>query len=165
MPSGSARGNPSAFQGGRPVFSRKNRDFPRQNSDHRKPLWSIRICRNRDTCVWNPISLVWERIPGDLEWAEKRNPFCFVLLILPKSLSEQSERQELHRLLSTLLSADLSAAQEKAEAKAGRLDQVSAAVRFSCAENRSDFIPRAQTICLRLTTAKGWNADPAESGI
>ncbi len=103
--------NRAIFYVSRLISSQKERDFKGENYNDLKQVWSIWICMNMNECIWNHVHLADDRILANHKWAGKLDLFHVVLLGLPKKLPERDERYELHRMLSALLSADLSVKQ------------------------------------------------------
>ncbi len=101
--------NRAIFYVSRLISSQSERDFTKRHYNDLKRVYSIWICMNMNECVWNHIHLTNDTIMGDYTWRGKMDLMNIILLGLPNNLPEQGEKFELHRMLSALLSSDLSA--------------------------------------------------------
>ena len=100
--------NRTTFYASRMISSQKERDFTNSNYDDIKRVYSIWICMDwKENCM-NYFHLTDEAILGSYHWKGKRNLINIVMIGLGKTLPEQSEEYELHRLLGALLSKELS---------------------------------------------------------
>ncbi len=99
--------NRAIFYVSRLVSSQKERDFTGSHYDDLKRVYSIWICMNMDECVWDYIHLKRDVIMAKHDWKGKLDLLNIVLLGIPNELPEQGEEYELHRLLSTMFSVDL----------------------------------------------------------
>lgn len=100
--------NRAIFYVCRLVSSQKERDFVNSNYDNIKRVFSIWICMNMNENSMDYIHLTNEKLLGDYEWKGKFDLLNIVLLGLSNELPEHEEQYELHRLLGTLLSKELS---------------------------------------------------------
>lgn len=100
--------NRAIFYVSRLVSSQKERDFENTNYDDIKRVFSIWICMNMDQNSMNYVHLTNDGVLGSYEWKGKLDLLNIVLIGLSKELPEHDEEYELHRLLGTLLSKQLS---------------------------------------------------------
>lgn len=108
-PSGYDILNRAIFYVSRLVSSQKERDFTGRNYNGLKRVYSIWICMNMDECIWNHVHLTNDAIMSNHEWKGKLDLLNIVLLGIPNELPQQGEEYELHRLLSTMFSVELTA--------------------------------------------------------
>ncbi len=106
-PSGYNILNRAVFYVSRLVSSQKERDFVGDNYDDIKRVYTIWLCMNMDSCIWNYFHLTNEAYMGNYDWGGKLDLINIVLLGIPNKLPEKGEEYELHRLLSTLFSVEL----------------------------------------------------------
>lgn len=106
-PSGYSLLNRAIFYVSRIISSQKERDFVGDNYDDIKRVYTIWICMNMDSCIWNYVHLANDALMGNFDWEGKLDMINIVLLGIPNELPEKGDRYELHRLLSTLFSVDL----------------------------------------------------------
>ena len=100
--------NRATFYASRMISSQKERDFKNSNYDDIKRIYSIWICMDwKENCM-NYFHLTDEPVLGSYHWKGKRDLINIVMIGLGKTLPEQSEEYELHRLLGALLSKKLS---------------------------------------------------------
>lgn len=100
--------NRATFYASRMISSQKERDFKNSNYDDIKRIYSIWICMDwKENCM-NYFHLTDESVLGSYHWKGKRDLINIVMIGLGKTLPEQSEEYELHRLLGALLSKKLS---------------------------------------------------------
>ena len=99
--------NRSIFYVSRLVSSQKERDFVNSNYDDIKQVYSIWICMNMDKNSMSHIHLVKDNIIDTYQWKGNLNLLNIIMLGLAKELPEHDETYELHRLLGTLLSQNL----------------------------------------------------------
>lgn len=100
--------NRATFYASRMISSQKERDFKNSNYDDIKRIYSIWICMDwKENCM-NYFHLTDESVLGSYYWKGKRDLINIVMIGLGKTLPEQSEEYELHRLLGALLSKKLS---------------------------------------------------------
>ncbi len=106
-PSGYDILNRAIFYVSRLISSQKERDFSGSHYNDLKRVYSIWICMNMDECIWNHVRLKNYTILGNHDWKGKLDLLNIVLLGVPNKLPEQGEEYELHRLLSTMFSVEL----------------------------------------------------------
>lgn len=100
--------NRATFYASRMISSQKERDFTNSNYDDIKRVYSIWICMDwKENCM-NYFHLTDEPVLGSYHWKGKRDLINIVMIGLGKTLPEQSEEYDLHRLLGALLSKELS---------------------------------------------------------
>ncbi len=99
--------NRAIFYVSRLVSSQKERDFTGKHFNDLKRVYSIWICMNMDECIWNHVHLTNDSIMGNYEWKGKLDLLNIVLLGVPNKLPKRGSRYELHRLLGTLFSNQL----------------------------------------------------------
>ncbi len=97
------------FYVSRLVSSQKQRDFINTNYNDIKRSFSIWICLNMDENSMNYVHLTNDEILGSNQWKGRLDLLNIILIGLSNELPEQEEKYELHRLLGTLLSKELSA--------------------------------------------------------
>lgn len=101
--------NRAIFYVSRLISSQKERDFINSDYDDIKKVYSIWVCMNMDENTMTHIHLINEDIIGSYEWKGKIDLFNIVMIGLSNELPIYDETYELHRLLGTLLSKELSA--------------------------------------------------------
>ena len=89
------------------ISTQKGRDFENSNYNDIKRVYSIWICMNMDKNSMSHIHLVKDNIIDTYHWKGNLNLLNIIMLGLAKELPEHDETYELHRLLGTLLSQDL----------------------------------------------------------
>ena len=90
------------------VSSQKERDFEGTGYDDIKRVFSIWICMNMSRSSMNYVHLTNDGLLGDYDWGGKIDLLNIVLIGLTNELSEHDDKYELHRLLSAILSMELS---------------------------------------------------------
>ncbi len=115
-PSGYAILNRAVFYVCRLVSSQKERDFVNSNYNDIKPVFSIWICMNMSENTLDHVHLTEERLlggggknPAGSSWKGRLDLLNIIFIGLSNELSSDREGHELHRLLGTLLSKELSA--------------------------------------------------------
>lgn len=101
--------NRAIFYVSRLVSSQKERDFIKTNYDDIKRVFSIWVCLGMDENSMAYVHLAKDDLLGAYQWRGKRNLLNIVLIGIADELPEHDDKYELHRLLSTLLSMELSA--------------------------------------------------------
>lgn len=101
--------NRAIFYVSRMVFSQKERDFTNSHYNHLKKVYSIWICMNMPENCMEHIHLTREQLVGTYQWKGRLDLLNIVMIGLTKEPPEQTAYYELHRLLGTLLSMQLSA--------------------------------------------------------
>lgn len=100
--------NRAVFYVSRLVSSQKERDFEKSDYDSIKRVYSIWICMNMNEDRMSHFSLKEDKVLGTEEWKGNKDLLNIVLIGLSKELPEHDKKHELHRLLGTLLSKELS---------------------------------------------------------
>lgn len=100
--------NRAIFYVSRLVSSQKERDFVKTDYDSIKPVSSIWICMNKESDSLSHLHLEKDELLGSCEWEGNMDLINIVLIGLSSKIPEQKEGYELHRLLGTLLSSELS---------------------------------------------------------
>lgn len=100
--------NRAIFYVSRLVSSQKERDFVKTDYDSIKPVSSIWICMNKESDSLSHLHLAKDELLGSCEWEGNMDLINIVLIGLSSKIPEQKEGYELHRLLGTLLSSELS---------------------------------------------------------
>ncbi len=101
--------NRAIFYVSRLIPSQKQRDFVNTNYNDIRRSFSIWICLNMDENSMDYIHLTNDKILGSKQWKGKLDLLNIILIGISNELPEQEEKYELHRLLGTLLSKELSA--------------------------------------------------------
>ena len=104
--------NRAIFYVSRMVSSQKERDFTNSNYNNLKKVYSIFICMNMKENCMEHIHLTREQLVGTYHWKGKLDLLNIVMIGLTNKPPEKGEYYELHRLLGTLLSMHLSAAEK-----------------------------------------------------
>ena len=100
--------NRAIFYVSRLVSSQKERDFIKTNYDDIKRVFSIWVCLGMDENSMAYVHLAKDSLLGAYQWRGKLNLLNIVLIGIADELPEHDDKYELHRLLSTLLSMELS---------------------------------------------------------
>ena len=101
--------NRAVFYVSRLISSQKERDFVKTNYNDIKRVFSIWVCMNMDENSMDYIHLTNEKLLGSHEWKGGLDLLNIVMLGIAKELPAYDDKHELHRLLGTLLSVELSA--------------------------------------------------------
>ena len=101
--------NRAIFYVSRLVSSQKERDFVKTNYNDIKRVFSIWICMNMNENSMAYLHLTKEDLLGSYPWKGRLDLLNIVMIGIANDLPEHDKKYELHRLLSTLLSAELSA--------------------------------------------------------
>ena len=104
--------NRAVFYVSRLVSSQKERDFVKTNYNDIKRVFSIWVCMGMDESSMAYVHLAKDDLLGSYPWKGRLDLLNIVLIGIANELPEHDEKYELHRLLSTLLSMELTA-QEK----------------------------------------------------
>ena len=99
--------NRAVFYVSRLVSSQKERDFVKTNYNDIKRVFSIWVCMNMDENSMDYVHLMDDKLLGSYPWKGGLDLLNIVLIGIANELPEHDEKYELHRLLSTLLSAEL----------------------------------------------------------
>ena len=94
------------------ISSQKERDFSNSNYNDIKRVYSIWVCMNMPENSLEHIHLVKDSIVNSHAWKGKLDLVNIVMIGLAKELPKHEEKYELHRLLGTLLSQDLSVSEK-----------------------------------------------------
>ena len=89
------------------VSSQKERNFVKTNYNDIKRVFSIWVCMNMDENSMDYVHLTDDKLLGSYPWKGGLDLLNIVLIGIANELPEHDEKYELHRLLSTLLSAEL----------------------------------------------------------
>ena len=100
--------NRAVFYVSRLVSSQKERDFVGINYNDIKRVFSIWVCMNMDENSMDYVHLADDKLLGSYPWKGGLDLLNIVLIGISNELPEHDEKYELHRLLSTLLSMELS---------------------------------------------------------
>ena len=106
--------NRAIFYVSRMVSSQKGRDFVHQNYNDMKRVFSIWLCMNMPSNSMSYVHLTKEDILEHNNWNGHLDLLNIVLLGIGRELPPQEEQYELHRLIGTLLSAELTVTQKLA---------------------------------------------------
>lgn len=99
--------NRAVFYVSRLVSSQKERDFTNMNYNDIKRVFSIWLCMNMDEDSMDYVHLTDDKLLGSHSWKGGLNLINIVLIGIADRLPAHDEKYELHRLLGTLLSAEL----------------------------------------------------------
>ena len=100
--------NRAVFYVSRLVSSQKERDFVKTNYNDIRRVFSIWVCMNMDENCLDYVHLTDDRLLGSYPWKGGIDLLNIVLIGIANELPEHDDKYELHRLLSTLLSMELS---------------------------------------------------------
>ncbi len=100
------------FYVSRLISSQKERDFVKTNYNDIKRVFSIWICMNMKDNSMSYVHLKKDDIIGSYQWKGRLDLLNIVLIGIADEVSQQDDKYELHRLLNTLLSMDLSVARK-----------------------------------------------------
>ena len=100
--------NRAVFYVSRLVSSQKERDFIKTNYNDIKRVFSIWVCMNMDENSMAYVHLAKDDLLGSYQWKGGLDLLNIVLIGIANELPEHDDKYELHRLLSTLLSMELS---------------------------------------------------------
>ena len=99
--------NRAVFYVSRLVSSQKERDFVKTNYNDIRRVFSIWVCMGMDESSMAYVHLAKDDLLGSYPWKGGLDLLNIILIGISKELPEHDEKYELHRLLSTLLSAEL----------------------------------------------------------
>ena len=99
--------NRAVFYVSRLVSSQKERDFVKTNYDDIRRVFSIWICMNMDENSMAYVHLAKDDLLGSYSWKGGIDLLNIVLIGISNELPAHDEKYELHRLLSALLSIEL----------------------------------------------------------
>jgi len=100
--------NRAVFYVSRLISSQKERDFVRTNYNDIKRVFSIWVCMNMGENSMDYVHLTDDKLIGSYPWKGGIDLLNIVLIGIANELPEHDDKYELHRLLSTLLSMELS---------------------------------------------------------
>ena len=106
-PSGYHILNRAVFYVSRLVSSQKERDFVKTNYNDIRRVFSIWVCMGMDESSMAYVHLAKDDLLGSYPWKGRLDLLNIVLIGISNELPEHDEKYELHRLLSTLLSMEL----------------------------------------------------------
>ncbi len=106
-PSGYHILNRAVFYVSRLVSSQKERDFVKTNYNDIRRVFSIWGCMGMDESSMAYVHLAKDDLLGSYPWKGRLDLLNIVLIGISNELPEHDEKYELHRLLSTLLSMEL----------------------------------------------------------
>ena len=101
--------NRAIFYVSRLISSQKGRDFVNSNYDDIKRVYSIWVCMNMEENCLNHIHLQDDNVLGSCNWKGKLDLINIVMIGLTNELPPHDDTYELHRLIGTLLSKELTA--------------------------------------------------------
>ncbi len=99
--------NRAVFYVSRLVSSQKERDFVKTNYNDIRRVFSIWVCMNMEENCMDYVHLTDDKLLGSYPWKGGIDLLNIVLIGIANEFPEHDEKYELHRLLSTLLSAEL----------------------------------------------------------
>ena len=99
--------NRAVFYVSRLVSSQKERDFVKTNYNDIRRVFSIWVCMGMDENSMAYVHLAKDNLLGSYPWKGRLDLLNIVLIGISNELPEHDEKYELHRLLSTLLSMEL----------------------------------------------------------
>ena len=99
--------NRAVFYVSRLVSSQKERDFVGINYNDIRRVFSIWVCMGMDENSMAYVHLAKDDLLGSYPWKGRLDLLNIVLIGISNELPEHDEKYELHRLLSTLLSMEL----------------------------------------------------------
>lgn len=100
--------NRAVFYVSRLVSSQKERDFVKTNYNDIKRVFSIWVCMNMDENSMAYIHLAKDDLLGSYQWKGRLDLLNIVMIGIANELPEHDKKYELHHLLSTILSMELS---------------------------------------------------------
>ena len=100
--------NRAVFYVSRLISSQKERDFIKTNYNDIRRVFSIWICMNMDRNSMAYVHLAKDNLLDSYPWKGGIDLLNIVLIGIANELPEHDDQYELHRLLSTLLSMELS---------------------------------------------------------
>lgn len=100
--------NRAVFYVSRLVSSQKERDFVKTNYNDIRRVFSIWVCMNMNENCMDYVHLTDDKLLGSYSWKGGLDLLNIVLIGISNELPEHDDKYELHRLLSTLLSMELS---------------------------------------------------------
>ncbi|WP_300714174.1 hypothetical protein [uncultured Acetatifactor sp.] len=104
--------NRAVFYVSRLVSSQKERDFVKTNYNDIRRVFSIWVCMNMDENCMDYVHLTDDKLLGSYPWKGGLDLLNIVLIGISDELPEYDGKYELHRLLSTLLSMELTSTEK-----------------------------------------------------
>lgn len=104
--------NRAVFYVSRLISSQKERDFVKTNYNDIRRVFSIWVCMNMDENSMAYIHLSKDDMLGSYQWKGGLDLLNIVMIGIANELPEHDEKYELHRLLSTILSMELSVSEK-----------------------------------------------------
>jgi len=111
-PAGYAILDRAVFYVSRLISSQKERDFTKMNYGDIKRVYSIWICMNMEESCMDYIHLIDDKLLGSYQWKGRMDLINIVFIGIPDKLPVNDGRYNLHRLLGTLLSMELTAGEK-----------------------------------------------------
>ena len=99
--------NRAVFYVSRLVSSQKERDFVKTNYNDMKRVFSIWVCMNMDENSMDYVHLTDDKLLGTHQWQGGLDLLNIVLIGISDKIPEHDDKYELHRLLGTLFSMEL----------------------------------------------------------
>ena len=99
--------NRAVFYVSRLVSSQKERDFIKTNYNDIKRVFSIWVCMNMDENSMDYVHLTDDKLLGTHQWQGGLDLLNIVLIGISDKIPEHDDKYELHRLLGTLFSMEL----------------------------------------------------------
>ena len=99
--------NRAVFYVSRLVSSQKERDFVKTNYNDIKRVFSIWVCMNMDENSMDYVHLTDDKLLGTHQWQGGLDLLNIVLIGISDKIPEHDDKYELHRLLGTLFSMEL----------------------------------------------------------
>lgn len=103
------------------VSSQKEREFRGSDYDNIKQVYSVWICMNMKENSMNHVHLVSDKLVGSYDWKGRLDLLNIIMIGINSRMSEYDAEYQLHYLLSTLLSQELTS-DEKLEIIETRYD-------------------------------------------
>ncbi len=94
------------------VSSQKERDFVKTNYNDIKRVFSIWVCMNMNENSMDYVHLTDDKLLGTHQWKGGLDLLNIVLIGISDKIPEHDDKYELHRLLGTLFSMELTAAEK-----------------------------------------------------
>lgn len=104
--------NRAVFYVSRLISSQKERDFKNTNYNDIKRVYSIWVCMNMDENSMAYVHLAKDDLLGSYQWQGGLDLLNIVLIGISDKIPEHDDKYELHRLLSTLFSMELTATEK-----------------------------------------------------
>ena len=104
--------NRAVFYVSRLVSSQKERDFVKTNYNDIKRVFSIWVCMNMNENSMDYVHLTDDKLLGTHQWKGGLDLLNIVLIGISDKIPEHDDKYELHRLLGTLFSMELTAAEK-----------------------------------------------------